>query len=187
MWPGFLKKNPEIVFWTFFGMGGHSDYVVSEFSLGKALRCDFVLMSSDSGGWEVNFVELEPVHDSLYNKDRTPSRRLRIAKKQIDDWKRYVHDDGISLRMQLAEAAKSKNCLYPKLDDHSEPSSLSGKLLCHPKTHIQFYYHIVIGRREKLSPIANELRSSSFEHDRIEIATYDRFIETLGKMRKSSE
>jgi hypothetical protein len=30
-------------------------------------------MQSYSGGWNIEFVELEPVNVSLFNKDRTPS------------------------------------------------------------------------------------------------------------------
>lgn len=172
----FLKTHPEILLWSFFDVGGHGHYVIPEFGLGKSLRCDFVLMQSFSGGWHVRFVELEPVKDKLYNKDRTPTRRLRLAQKQIADWQHYEHVDGVSLRTQLAEAAMSKNCFKREFND-LEPASLSGRRLRDPKTYVRFYYHIVIGRRTTLTEIANELRASSSFHTEVEIASYDRLLD----------
>jgi hypothetical protein len=75
-----------------------------EFRIGSRFRCDFVVMQSYSGGWNIEFVELEPVNVSLFNKDRTPSKPLRIALNQIDDGsdssRRTARRCGRSLRMQ---------------------------------------------------------------------------------------
>ncbi len=81
----YLKKHPDLLWDAFMNCGGHSDYVIPEFRIGSRFRCDFVVMQSYSGGWNIEFVELEPVRVSLFNKERTPSKPLRIALNQIDD------------------------------------------------------------------------------------------------------
>ncbi len=176
----FLKSNPKLVFWAFINLGGHTHYVIPEFGIGKSLHCDFLLLQSFSRGWNVHFVELEPVQDTLYNKDRTPSKRLRIAQKQIADWRRYVDTNEPSLRNQLADAAKPKYCLQSQ-EIGQEPTSFSGHRLRDIYTYVQYDYHIVIGRRTSLSEEKNLYRSSSFKHDAIDIVTYDRFVEVAQK------
>ena len=140
----FLKANPELLFWSFFSLGGHMEYIVPEFGLGKELVCDFILLQSYSAGWKIVFVECEPVDDRVFNKDRTPSKRLRIAQKQIGDWQRYADVDGTSLRIQMADACKKKD-IWQRPRRKSDPSSFSGMKLQDPKTTIQFEYAIVIG------------------------------------------
>jgi len=177
----FLKSNPDLVFWAFINLGGHTHYVVPDFGIGKALFCDFLLLQSFSGGWNVHFIELEPVRDPLYNKDRTPSRRLRIAQKQIADWRRYVATNEASLRNQLADAAKPKYCLQSK-EISEEPASFSGHRLRDIYTYVDYHYHIIIGRRSDLSDDKNFYRSSSYEHDAIDIVSYDRLVEVAKRL-----
>jgi len=177
----FLKSHPQLIFWAFNNCGGHCHYVVPEFGIGKSLRCDFVLLLSHSGGWVIQFVELEPVKDPLYNKDRIPSKRLRVAQKQIADWRRYVDTDEFSLRNQLADAAKTKNCLEPLLHGR-EPSSYSSVRLRDSHCYLRYEYHIIISRRKYLFDDTNFYRSSSFFQDGIEIVTYDRLIEVAEKL-----
>lgn len=177
----YLKSNPDLVFWAFINLGGHTHYVVPEFGIGKSLFCDFLLLQSFSRGWNVHFVELEPVKDPLYNKDRTPSKRLRIAQKQIADWRRYVDTDQASLRNQLADAAKPKYCLQSK-EIREEPTSFSGHKLRDIYTYVDYHYHIIIGRRSDLSEDKNLYRASSFKHDSIDIVSYDRLIEVAKKL-----
>lgn len=179
----FLKKHPEIVFWTFLRLGGHLHYVVPEFQLGKHFRADFVLLQSDSGRWHIHLVELEPIVDPVYNKDGTPSKRLRHAQKQIADWRMYKDTELSSLRIQLAEAAKISGGLQMNLKS-SEPSSFSGKRLRDPLTSIDWNYHIVIGRRDLLSETAQTNRSRGLPYDRIEIVTYNRFLDYVRHWEK---
>jgi hypothetical protein len=75
----FLKNEPLLVWATFMNCGGHSDYVIPEFSLSGKYRTDFVVMQSFSGGWNIAFVELEPVDEKPFNQDGSPSTRLRGA------------------------------------------------------------------------------------------------------------
>jgi ribosomal protein L20 len=181
----FLKANPSLLFWTFFSLGGHLQYVVPEFGLGKSLKCDFLLMQSYSTGWNVKFVELEPVDDRILNKDLTPSRRLRLAQKQIVQWQDYAYHDSLSLRTQLASVARKRDILKEVKGDY-EPTSFSGKRLRDPKTYISFMYYIVIGRRSKLSDEMRQHLNAMCNQSRCEIATYDRFIDTLKTVKEGT-
>jgi len=136
----YSKKHPDLLWGAFMNCGGHSDYVIPEFRIGSRFRCDFVVMQSYSGGWNIEFVELEPVNVSLFNKDRTPSKPLRIALSQIDDWKRFLETDSATIRSQLADAAKKNDLLQPDLNLGGEPSSFAGDDLRHPFTHIRAAY-----------------------------------------------
>jgi len=176
----FLKKNPDLVFWTFLPVGGHYEYVVPEFQLGAHLRADFVLLQSYSGGWHIHLVELEPVNDPIYNKNGLPSKRLRAAQKQIADWRQHKDTEGPSLRIELARAARKSGGLDMDLRD-AEPSSFSSQKLRDPLTHINWNYHIVIGRRDTLSEHKNSLRTRNVPYDGIDIATYDRFLDVARK------
>jgi hypothetical protein len=51
----FLKEEPLLVWATFMNCGGHSDYVIPEFSLSGKYYADFVVMQSFSGGWNIAF------------------------------------------------------------------------------------------------------------------------------------
>lgn len=59
---------------------------VPEFELGSDYRTDFLILSSHSGNWHAIFIELKGYNISLYNKDGTPTKPLRRAQKQINDW-----------------------------------------------------------------------------------------------------
>ena len=173
----YLKKHPNLLWGAFMNCGGHSDYVIPEFRIGSRFRCDFVVMQSYSGGWNIEFVELEPVNVSLFNKDRTPSKPLRIALKQIDDWKRFLETDGATMRSQLADAAKKNDLLQPDLNLGKEPTSFAGDDLRHPFTHIHAAYNVVIGRRDELDDVSNHVRNSYRSLHMVQICTYDRFVQ----------
>src|ERR1700694_5559863 len=85
----YLKRHPDLVLDAFGRFGNHGNYVLSEVRLGKSLRADFVIVQGFSGGWWVDFVELESVADAVYTKDRTPTKALRTAQRQIADWRDY--------------------------------------------------------------------------------------------------
>lgn len=174
----YLKRNPILVLRAFGEFGNHSNYLLTEFRLGKSLRADFVLISGSSTGWEVNMIELEPVIDSLFNKDRTPTKRLRIAQKQIADWRDYERTDGASLRRQLAD--DTKRDLLKFNSDEGDPCTMSGQKLRDPESYVSYNYHIVIGRRADLSIQAQRLRSR--RDDRIKIATYDRIVDVATEL-----
>jgi hypothetical protein len=172
----FLKKEPLLIWATFMHCGGHSDYVIPEFSLAGKHRADFVVMQSFSGGWNVAFIELEPIHERLFNQDGSQSTRLRGAIKQIDDWKNFRECEKASLCSHLADAAQKFDVLYPERNLGREPSCVT-RPLRDPQTYLCCEYFIVMGRRKDLDERSNHAKSRIKPNHNIELATYDRFIQ----------
>ena len=97
----YLKKQPWLILSTFMNAGGHLNYVLPEFSLAGKHFADFVVMQSFSGGWNIAFIELEPVDEKPFIKNGSPSKRLRGAIKQIDDWRTFQDCEKASLCSQI--------------------------------------------------------------------------------------
>ncbi len=173
----FFKQHPALIYQHTVPCGGHDDYVISEFEIGNEYKADFVVLNSYSGGWDIAFIELEPVGAKLFNKDRTPSRELRSAIRQIDDWRRFIRQSQDYFLKQLTRAAQRSDLLHPELERGSrEPISGPGWTLRDTRNTFSYSYQIVIGRRANFSALDNELRGSyRTDHD-VDIASYDRFL-----------
>ncbi len=183
----FLKEEPLLVWATFMNCGGNSDYVIPEFSLSGKYRADFVVMQSFSGGWNVAFIELEPVDEKPFNKDGNQSKRLRGAIKQIDDWHNFEKEEGASLRSNLADAAKKYDTLYPERHLAREPWCIKMPLR-DPKTYLCCKYFIVMGRRSHFNEELIHVKSTfARHHNNAEILTYDRFIEVAEKLNQQNK
>lgn len=182
----FLKDEPLLVWATFMNCGGHSDYVIPEFSLSGKYRADFVVMQSFSGGWNIAFIELEPVDEKPFIQDGSPSKRLRGAIKQINDWHDFEKEDGASLRSHLAEAAKKYDTLYPERNLAREPWCVKMPLR-DPKTYLCCEYFIVMGRRSHFDEELIHVKSKFPRHHNVEILTYDRFIEVAEKLNQQNK
>jgi hypothetical protein len=183
----FLKDEPLLVWATFMNCGGHSDYVIPEFSLSGKYRADFVVMQSFSGGWNVTFIELEPVDEKPFNQDGSQSKRLRGAIKQINDWHNFEKEEGASLRSHLADAAKKYDTLYPERNLAREPWCVKMPLR-DPKTYLCCKYFIVMGRRSHFDEELIHVKSKfPRHHNNVEILTYDRFIEVAEKLNEQNK
>lgn len=183
----FLKKEPLLVWATFMNCGGHSDYVIPEFSLGSKYRTDFVVMQSFSGGWNVAFIELEPVDEEPFDrKTSNPSKRLRGAIKQVNDWRDFEMDEGATLRSQLADAAQKNDTLYPERNLAREPSCAKMPLR-DPQTYLCCEYFIVMGRRSHFDDKLIHAKSKFARHsNNVKILTYDRFSEVAIKLEQQN-
>jgi Domain of unknown function (DUF4263) len=182
----FLKGEPYLVWSTFMSMGGHSEYVLPEFSFAGKYRADFVVMQSFSGGWNVSFIELEPVDEKPFFMDGRQSNRLRGALKQIDDWKAFAHDESASLRSCLADAAQKYDILYPERNLAREPRSVKMPLR-DSRTYLKCEYFIVMGRRSDFSEDLTYRKSKFPAHHHVEILTYDRFIQVAENLEQRNE
>jgi len=183
----FLKEEPLLVWATFMNLGGHSDYVIPEFSLSGKYYADFVVMQSFSGGWNIAFIELEPVDEKPFNQDGSPSKRLRGAIKQINDWHDFEKEEGASLRSHLADAAKKYDTLYPEHNLAREPWCVKMKLR-DPKTYLCCKYFIVMGRRSHFDEEFIHVKAKFARHNNnLEISTYDRFIEVAEKLNLNQQ
>jgi hypothetical protein len=176
----YLRRHPHLVYWTFSPLGGHDRYILTEFPLGNQFKVDFVVINSHSGAWIVNFIELEPVSDRIFNKDRTPSRRLAIAIRQIDDWRIYLKSNESQVRADLVRWVKTRDILgYSSRG--KEPCNYSGDQLADPRSVILAEFSVIIGRSTKLDAERRSLLGHySLNHD-IAVITYDRFIELAMK------
>lgn len=172
----FLKLHPEIVVWGFCRTGGHSKYVLNEFPLGASHRADFVIPFSYSGAWTVNFVELEPVDDSVITKSGRPSARLNSAISQVNDWWEFIQRNRALVQRDLSDWCMKRDLLRWHADDH-RPCNYTSDYLHDPETHVSFAFHIIIGRRARVTRDQrrkmNQLRGSG----RIDVGTYDRFVD----------
>lgn len=177
----FLKRNPQLVV-TAFNWGWNKVLLVPEFRLGTRLRADFVLFGAYSGGWRVQFIELEPVGARLYLQDGTPSKPLRKAVTQISDWRDYIGEHGASLREQLSHAMVSRNVYVVR---NNPTSRYLEKEIRDKKVFIDWDFQIVISRRERLSPEDDRRRSRDDFHN-LDIATYDRIVEAAEKLDHAS-
>lgn len=173
----FLKERPEILYWTFCRPGGHTRFVFREFPIGSRYIADFVVVNSHSSAWKVKFIELEPIDDPVFTKAGTPSKRLSQALKQVDDWAEYYDAHKGQIRADLVEWAKNKDLL--KYNDGNNPSNYAGDYLADPQTRLIESFHIIIGRREKMSSHNNRRKGTYSSKHGIEIISYDRFLDLV--------
>ncbi len=173
----FLGKHPEIVRWAFCRSGGHSTYVVKEFPFGSRYRADFVVPTSDSGGWNIHMIELEPPNDRVINKDGTPSLRFNKAISQIHDWAHYIEQNPYSFRKDLSDWCINHDLLGCHSDDEA-PRNDIGYYLHEPDTFIQCHYHIVIGRRDHITKRQRRKMNQFVWGMHIDsVCTYGRFLD----------
>lgn len=180
----FLKKNPDLVYWTFCRTGGHVNYVFSEFTIGNQFKADLVVLHTHSGGFEAHFIELEPVRDTIFNKNNTPSKKLAIAIRQIDDWKEYIKTNEWNLRKDLVRWAIKKDLLNKKDKDH-DPSNYAKEILTDPSVGLFFTFYIIIGLRKNLTKEKRLLKNRYRENHGIDIGSYDRFVDTAMTRQKT--
>jgi hypothetical protein len=176
----FIKANPEVLLWAFCTRGGHSLYVLPEFPFGSNYRADFVIPFSYSGAWEVHLVELEPPSDLIFTKSGRPTKRLNGAISQIGDWKTFIQQNHVLIRKDLSDWCMKKDVLG--LSSMSPPSNHTGDFLNDPQSYVEFHYHIVIGRRGR---VTQEIRRkmNQYRYDaRIEICTYDRLLDIAANL-----
>jgi len=131
---------------------------------------------SYSGTWEVHLVELEPPNDKVINKGGTPSQRFNKAISQVHDWAAYIKDNPCEVRRDL-----SKWCADHDLLGYSggcgDPCNSTGDYLRDPETFIRYYYHIVIGRRDRIAKEQRRRMNQYSEGLYLRVCTYGRFLD----------
>jgi hypothetical protein len=173
----FLKQNPHLVLWGFVRTGGHSKYVLNEFPLGSRYRADFFVPFSYSGVWEIHFIELENTDDPTITQDGKPSQRLNSAISQLHDWNDYIQRNRVSVQQDLSDWCNRKDLLGWH-ETKKPPSNMTTDRLNDPSIYIRWCYHIIIGRRENVSKEKRrKMNQLTDSFDRIQIGTFDRFID----------
>jgi Domain of unknown function (DUF4263) len=168
-----LKKNPSVIS---HGLGGFPGMVVAEFPFGSDFRADFVRLTGFSGGFDIHFVELEPPTAALFTKSGAAAKRLNGALAQINSWRSYIETDRQSVLRELSKFTQKRELIWKHRD--REPEDHVGWRLYNPKSLLTWQYHIVIGRRKRLSE-EHLFKKATFLRDySVNVMTYDRLLET---------
>lgn len=171
----FFKKHAFLVLRAF-EWGHNYECCVPEFRLGDEYRADFLVLSADSGSWHVALIEFESPNSRLYLKDGTPSRSLRLAQRQVSDWKNWCHANDAYIRQRFAAVLRKARA--PAMCSCADMHQRGETEIMDYRTYLDFHYHIVIGRRACLSPEEQERRAKSArDWGAPEICTYDRLVD----------
>jgi hypothetical protein len=182
----FLEKRPQILYWCLCGTGGHTRFVFREFPIGTQYVADYVVVNSYSGLWQVKFVELEPVDDLVFTKKGTPTKRFAEAIKQADDWAEYFENNKNQIRQELVRWAKDKDILGYDSDDDN-PVNYSGNYLVDPNSSLWESFHIIIGRRDKLSSKSHHRKATYHKRHNIDVRSYDMLLDLVNTRYANSE
>ena len=151
----FLERNLNL-FYSFMRTG-HGNWVFPRLQLGKDFIPDFLYCAGNSGGPSWRFLELESSVHTPFLKSGQFSQPLRTAVDQIRDWRRYVDDNGDTLR---------------------KPRSQGGQGLFGLRSGA--FAKIVIGRRKDSYPERYQaLRREIRENESIEIVSHDTFVDDV--------
>ena len=170
----FLKRYPYVLI-HLFNKSWNFYKIFSEFRLGTDFRADFVVISANSGYWDVHFIELEGPHDSPYTQSSTPSRKLNWAlDKQMIGWTLRMNIVIIS-RIELAKAVKPLRA--PAQNHLREHNTTADIEIGHSKTSKHFEYHVIIGNSRRFTEAHRKAhRRHSHWHG---VLTYDRVYNAM--------
>lgn len=179
----FIKQN-SILIRNVFAKAWNFVHCVSEFKFGNNYISDFLILCADSGSWYAAFIEIESPRARIYLKDGTPSKTLRIAQRQISDWQNWIRKNEHYLRQSFSKLLREIDA--PAFCKPSMHKYGSAEIL-DPNIVIQFYYHIVIGRRHLLSMEEQERRmASNYSRFDAPIATFDRLLDMAQRLDKAA-
>jgi hypothetical protein len=185
----FLKVNHRLITMAF-NRAWNFHTCIPEFELGSDFRADFLILSAHSCHWHAIFIELKSPSINLYNKNGTPSKDLRLAQKQISDWREWIRVNEQYLRYGFAEILKEKNApaIYPNpIPNYTVGYDSGAAEISDLRSTVGYYYHIVIGRSSSLLPEERKRRAmDSLQWGGPEIATYDRLLATAKRVDKTA-
>lgn len=153
-----LQKYLEQFPWLLTEQFPHAYAALPQFRFGDQYIADFVIPERCSGDTHWMLVEIERSDAILTTKNGEFSQAVRTAIRQVKDWRRW-------LRHNFEVAKRHRR---------------HGGLSLHDMSDYQIGY-IVIGRRDKVTPRFNDLRTELLNSDLIDIVTYDRICEWARK------
>ena len=172
----YLKTSPRPII-AGYCRGWNFHYCIPEFRFADDYRADFLVLGGHSGGFTTSFIELEAPNARLYLKNGTPSKTLRIALRQIEDWRIWIRDNDNLLRKAIKKSLPNAMSSSSYLMKPSEIKEI-GQLLFEQDMGIWDDYHIIIGRRKDLTSEDKRRRNFLPTFDQgVEIATYDRLLD----------
>lgn len=138
-----------------YDFGHHFSCVVPEYQLGAEYRLDYLLIGKNSLGYQFVFVEFEDVNvDYRLKTANSETDKVRKGLNQIRDWKRWIeqHREYFLGGEGIREIA------------HNVP--LWG-----------FHYCLVVGRRDRMDNMSNQLRGELQGEVGVTIMSYDRLVD----------
>jgi hypothetical protein len=154
--------------------------VAAEFQFGTDYRADFVALGSFSGGFSVHFIELEPPDAQLFTRSGMAAKRLNEAISQVDSWRAFIEKHRDSVLHELSKHIQNHQLIFDPMD--YEPTDNFGLPLYHPRACLYWHYHVVIGRRRRLTEEELEKKASFLKHHNIHLMTYDRLLDAAKKL-----
>lgn len=155
----YLKERPYLLVGKF--RSGHGTYAIPEVSFGGKYYADWLVASGSSSGMTWEMIELECPQSVPFKKDGHFSEATRKGINQIQDWRNWLKPN-----LSLTDVPKSRNGL--------------GYFEISPETRGL----VVVGQGENYQDRVeldayNRNRRISDEQNRIEIISYNTFIESL--------
>lgn len=141
-----------------------------EFKIGTKYIVDFIILSANSGCWNVTLIEMQSHKDKIFLKDGTASKGLREAQKQVQEWEMWLDNHKFEFRESIADLAKGHAAYCSNAIRHTHAETE----LRDPKVVVCFYFKILIGRRDFLDEDTNQRRS---KFGNIEVVTFDRLLD----------
>ena len=139
-----------------YDFGHHFSCVVPEYPLGADYRLDYLLIGKNSIGYHFVFVEFEDVNVAYRLKTaNSVTNSVRKGFEQIGNWKRWM-------------------------GEHRE-YFLKGNGIQEISSNVPlwgFNYCLVVGRREKMDDMSNQLRGEEQQKEHgLKIMSYDRLVD----------
>lgn len=176
----YIRQHAAVLLWTFVSTGGHSKYVVPEFQFGNKYRADFVIVWSCSRKFKVHFIEFEPPDDPVITRNGRPTGRLNSAISQIGDWRMFVEENHALVKNDLSDWCRKKDVL--RLHSKKIPFNYSGQRLNDNDNFVMWEYHVVTGRRDKITPEMGRKINQYHHNGFVDVCSYDRLIDVASNI-----
>lgn len=149
--------------------GHHEAYVMPEFMIsGGDYKADYLLIGSNSGGYEFLFVELESPNKKSTLQSGHDALSTRSGLNQIDDWKTAIVADFSLLEREFEKYTNKK------LPDEFHRCDTT-----------RYHYAVISGRREDYNDVSyTERRRKAQERD-IEIYHYDNICDLANDLESA--
>ena len=144
-----------------YNLGTDFAYIIPEQTLGAAYKVDYLLVSRDSAGPKLIFVEFENVNVEFKQKTvNAVTNDVRKGIIQIHDWERWLDEN------------RDYFCRQSGFSQLGKISSWS------------IYFCLVVSRREYLVDSANDIRGQYMKNNNLKIFTYDHLVDNVKKLCK---
>jgi len=173
-----LREHPLLLI-NAFNPSWNFHRCLPEFRLGADFVADYLILSADSGAWNVIFLELESPGARLFNQRGTPSQQASTGLRQLDDWERWLQQNPFLFRETISKLLEQEG--VPAQCSGADIHALAHTEVRDPRTVIHREFILVIGRRQSLSQLDQERRGQFASRGR-QIATYDRLLEAAHRL-----